>query len=144
MSLMSGGSETVEPGVGVVPWGSEGWALVLPTGSSTKALYEAMATMPGGLTFARTYGGSGDDLDVVLVYESDGKSPSRRQVPGVFLRAMLEFDPANVGADEGRRWMTDGERQAYEAGKADLVDALRRQVIGRMAIDTREITASPE
>ncbi|TCJ40789.1 hypothetical protein [Parafrankia sp. BMG5.11] len=116
-----------EPGVGLLPWGADAWALVVPAGSSASALAEAMAGMPAGLHFVEAYG----DADVVLVYAAAGVRLSRRQIPGDFLRSMLELDPATVGDGAGRRWMTEGERDAYAAGKADVADALRRQVIRR-------------
>ncbi len=116
-----------EPGVGLLPWGVDAWALVVPAGSSAQALHAAMAEMPSGLRFAEAFG----DVDVVLVYEASGARLSRRQIPGPFLRAMLELDPVRMGAGNGRRWMTEGEHAAYEAGKADVADALRRQMIRR-------------
>ncbi|SQE00605.1 conserved hypothetical protein [Parafrankia sp. Ea1.12] len=128
MTWVSGSCQTdEEPGVGLLPWGAEGWALVVPSGSSAAALAEAMAGMPAGLRFVEAFG----DVDVVLVYAADGVRLSRREVPGSFLRAMLELDPVEVGEGNGRRWMTAGERGAYDAGKADVADALRRQVIRR-------------
>ena len=131
MTWVSGGCEPdSETGVGVLPWGADAWALVISAGSPAPALHAAMAEMPAGLQFAKAYG----DVDVVLVYESVNRRLSRRQTPGAFLRAMLQIDPTMVGASSGRRWMTEGERAAYEAGKADLADAFRRQVIGRRSL----------
>ncbi|WP_018504430.1 hypothetical protein [Parafrankia discariae] len=128
MTWASGSCETDgDPGVGLLPWGADAWALVVPAGSSAQALYAAMADMPSGLRFAESFG----DVDTVLVYEASGIRLSRRQLPGSFLRSMLELDPASVGEDNGRRWMTEGERGAYDAGKADMADALRRQVTRR-------------
>jgi uncharacterized repeat protein (TIGR03917 family) len=115
------------PGVGVMPWGADAWALVVPAGSSPQALHAALAEMPSGLQFTDAHG----DVDLVLVYDASEAEPPRRTEPGAFLRAMLELDPTRVGEHHGQRWMTEGERAAYEAGKADLVDALRRQVIRR-------------
>jgi uncharacterized repeat protein (TIGR03917 family) len=116
-----------------MPWGADGWALVVPANSTPQALHAAMDDMPAGLRFTEAHG----DVDLVLVYEASDEGPSRRAAPGAFLRAMLELDPVRVGHDNGRRWMTEGERAAYEAGKADLVDALRRQVIRRRRARSR-------
>nr|MDT0663754.1 hypothetical protein [Micromonospora sp. DSM 115978] len=110
----------------LLPWGEDAWALVVPAGSTSKALYEVMATMPGGLRFAESYG----DVDVVLVYEAGDRRLSRREVPGEFLRAMLELDPVAVGTTDGRGWTTDSERNAYELGKADFAKAIRRKISG--------------
>ncbi|WP_239336718.1 hypothetical protein [Frankia sp. CiP3] len=129
MSWISGSCQTPEqPGVGLLPWGANAWALAVPADSSAQALAAAAAEMPAGLRFTEVHG----DVDVMLVYEASGVRLDRRQVPGVFLRAMLELDPALVGEGNGRRWMTEGERAAYAAGKADVADALRRQLIGQL------------
>jgi len=136
MTWLSGPCVSDEgPGAGVLPWGAGGWALVVPAGSSAQALHTAMAEMPPGLQFAEAYG----DVDLVLVYQASDAGPTRREAPGAFLRAMLELDPVQVGEGNGRRWMTEGERAAYEAGKADLVDALRRQVIRRRRVRGRTV-----
>ena len=124
----SGGCETDDPGVSLLPWGDDAWALVVPAGSTSKALYEVIAAMPAGLRFAESYG----DVDVVLVYEAGDRRLSRREVPGEFLRAMLELDPVTVGAANGSRWTTDTEHQAYETGKSDFAKAMRRQITGWM------------
>lgn len=128
MTWASGPCQTGDaPGVGLLPWGADAWALVVPAGSSAQTLHAVMAEMPPGLQFAEAYG----DADVVLVYEVEGVRRTRREVPGTLLRGMLQLDPSAPGIDSTRRWATDGERTAYEAGKADAVDAVRRQLIRR-------------
>lgn len=128
MTWASGSCQTGDaPGIGLLPWGSDAWALVVPAGSSAQTLYAVMAEMPAGLRFAEAYG----DTDVVLVYEADGVRLSRREVPGTLLRGMLQLDPSAPGVDSTRRWATEEERTAYAAGKADTADAFRRQVIRR-------------
>ncbi|CUU54125.1 hypothetical protein Ga0074812_102128 [Parafrankia irregularis] len=116
-----------DPGVGLLPWGDDAWALVIPAGSSASALADAMVGMPDGLRFVEAFG----DVDVVLVNAAAGVRVSRRDAPRSLLRQMLGGDPAAAGNSDGR-WLTSGENGADETGPSELlVDVLRRHAIRR-------------
>jgi uncharacterized repeat protein (TIGR03917 family) len=110
------------PAVALMPWGTDEWALVVQAGSDSADLYRALARMPAGLKFSEAHG----DVDVILVYRVPDHGPTRRGCAGAALRAALT---GTTGAgNDGARWMTDGEREAYRAGKADALDSLHWKV----------------
>lgn len=110
-------AEEDAPPVALVPWGAEDWALVVQAGSDSADLYRALAHMPAGLEFVEAHG----DVDVILVYRAPNEAvPSRRGCAGAALRAVL-----TRAGEDGARWMTAGERDAYRTGKADALDAIR-------------------
>jgi uncharacterized repeat protein (TIGR03917 family) len=123
--------------VALLPWGTDAWALTVPPGTDTKALFQAVARMPGGLRFVEAFG----EVEVILVYRANEPEGTRRGEVGSVVRAVLDVDPT-VGPVGGRRWMTEGERQAYLAGKADLADAMLREVVSS-AVPLQRFPAAP-
>lgn len=114
-------SEAV-PRVALGRWDAGGWALVVQPGSDSNELRDAVANVPAGLEFAEAYG----DVEVVLVFRAPDVLPSRRGCLGVGLRSAIG---GRDDDDAARQWMTDGERHAYQAGRADGLDAVARAVL---------------
>ncbi len=122
--------------VALLPWGAAEWAVIVQPGSDSADILRAVARMPAGLTFAESFG----DVDIVLVYrappelagdiDNDDPGPSRRGCANAALRMVLDLHPCRPDS----RWMTGGERAAFQAGQVEALESVRRAILHALGV----------
>ncbi|MCM3883901.1 hypothetical protein [Frankia sp. R82] len=122
--------------VALLPWGAAEWAVIVQPGSDSADILRAVARMPAGLTFAESFG----DVDIVLVYrappelagdiDNDDPGPSRRGCANAALRVVLDLHPCRPDS----RWMTGGERAAFQAGQVEALESVRRAILHALGV----------
>lgn len=129
------GDQGRPPAVALLPWGAAEWAVIIQPGSDSADLLRAVARMPAGLTFAESF----EDVDMVLVYRAsadyspssgDDVEPSRRGLAGTALRTTLDLHPCRPDS----RWMTNGERAAFQAGQVEALELVRRAILHALGV----------